>query len=40
MATKDAFVILAFHAHEPWWDLPSHILETMDDEELQRIVAG
>jgi len=36
MAAKDVFVILAFHAHEPWWDLPSRVLETVDDEELRR----
>jgi hypothetical protein len=38
MPGKDVYVILAFHAHEPWWDLPSHILETVDDEELRQTV--
>ena len=35
MADKDVYLILAFHAHEPWWDLPSHILSSLDDEELR-----
>ena len=38
MADKDVFVILAFHAHEPWWDLTSHILETVDDEEMRQSI--
>ncbi len=38
MAVRDVFVILAFHAHEPWWDLPAHILATVDDEEMRQAV--
>lgn len=38
MAGKDVFVILAFHAHEPWWDLPSYILESVDDQEMRQAV--
>jgi hypothetical protein len=38
MAHKDVFVVLAFHAHEPWWDLPVHILETVDDAEMRRSI--
>lgn len=38
MANKDLFVILAFHAHEPWWDLPAHILRTIDDEEMRESI--
>lgn len=38
MPDKDVYVILAFHAHEPWWDLPSHILSTLDDKELRQSV--
>ena len=38
MAGKNLFVILAFHAHEPWWDLPSHILETEEDDELRQSI--
>jgi len=34
MPPKDVFLILAFHAHEPWWDLPSHILSELDDPEM------
>jgi len=32
---KDVYLILAFHAHEPWWDLPLHVLDTVEDEELR-----
>lgn len=35
MAGKDVYLILAFHAHEPWWDLPVHILKTVDDEQMR-----
>ena len=38
MAQKDIYLILAFHAHEPWWDLPSHILSSLDDEEMRNSV--
>jgi len=38
VAPKDVSVILAFHAHEPWWDLPAHVLETVDDEEMRRSI--
>lgn len=36
MPGRDVYVILAFHAHEPWWDLPAHILKTVADEELRQ----
>ncbi len=38
MAQKDVYLILAFHAHEPWWDLPSHILSRLDDDEMRNSV--
>ncbi len=38
MAQKDVYLILAFHAHEPWWDLPSHILSSLDDDEMRSSV--
>ena len=38
MARKDCYVVLAFHAHEPWWDLPVHILETVDDDDMRRSI--
>ncbi len=40
MPDKDVYLILAFHAHEPWWDLPSHILSSIDDEELRDSVSA
>jgi hypothetical protein len=38
MAGKDVYLILAFHAHEPWWDLPVHILKTVNDEEMRQVL--
>ncbi len=35
MADRDVYLILAFHAHEPWWDLPIHILKTVEDAEMR-----
>lgn len=35
MPAKDVYLVLAFHAHEPWWDLPSHVIATMDDDALR-----
>jgi len=32
---KTVYVILAFHAHEPSWDLPQKILESLDDIDLR-----
>ncbi len=32
---KTVYVILAFHAHEPSWDLPRKILESLDDVDLK-----
>lgn len=40
MTTKDVYVILAFHAHEPHWDMPERILEKLDDAELRDAVRG
>jgi hypothetical protein len=33
---KSVTVILAFHAHEPSWDLPRAVIETLEDEDLRR----
>jgi len=33
---KNVFVILAFHAHEPTWDLPQRLLENIDDVYLKQ----
>lgn len=35
MPQKDVYLILAFHAHEPWWDLPSHILSNLEDPDMR-----
>jgi hypothetical protein len=32
---KTVYVILAFHAHEPSWDLPQKILKSLDDVDLK-----
>jgi len=33
---KEIFVILAFHAHEPLWDLPQMLLENVEDMDLRQ----
>ena len=33
---KSLSVILAFHAHEPSWDLPRAVIETLRDEDVRR----
>jgi len=33
---KEVYVILAFHAHEPTWELPQKILENIDDVYLKQ----
>lgn len=33
---KSISVILAFHAHEPSWDLPRAVIETLRDEDVRR----
>jgi len=35
---KQIYVILAFHAHEPLWDLPKHVLEELEDQEMRHTV--
>ena len=35
---KQIYVILAFHAHEPLWDLPKHVLEELEDREMKQTV--
>jgi hypothetical protein len=37
---KRAYVILAFHAHEPLWDLPNEIVALVDDPEIHDAVRG
>jgi hypothetical protein len=37
---KKANVILAFHAHEPLWDLPNELVSLTDDPEIQSSVRG
>lgn len=36
---KTVYVILAFHAHEPTWDLPQHMLENVEDIDLKLTLA-
>jgi hypothetical protein len=33
---KEVYVILAFHAHEPIWELPQKLLENIDDMDLKQ----
>lgn len=40
MNSKPVHVILAFHAHEPLWDLPARVLETLRDDDLRRAAVG
>lgn len=35
---KQIYVILAFHAHEPLWDSPKHVLEELEDQEMKHTV--
>ncbi|MEE8473259.1 MAG: glycoside hydrolase, partial [Dehalococcoidia bacterium] len=37
---KRANVILAFHAHEPLWDLPNELVAMVDDPEIHDAVWG
>ncbi|MBI2919201.1 MAG: glycoside hydrolase [Chloroflexi bacterium] len=37
---KDVYVILAFHAHEPLWELPQILLESVEDMDLKLSVPG
>ena len=36
--TKKVYVILAFHAHEPLWDVPKKILEEIGDPEMRNSI--
>ena len=33
---KTVYVILAFHAQEPLWDLPRYVIETLRDDDIKR----
>ncbi|MBP1707638.1 MAG: hypothetical protein H6Q39_1362, partial [Chloroflexi bacterium] len=37
---KEVFVVLAFHAHEPLWDLPQQLLDNVDDLDLKLTVGN
>ena len=37
---KQVYVILAFHAHEPLWDLPNELIAPVDDPEIRDAVRG
>jgi hypothetical protein len=37
---KEVFVLLAFHAHEPLWDLPGQLLENVDDMDLRQTLGN
>jgi len=37
---KQVYVILAFHAHEPLWDLPNELLTLVDDPEIRNSIRG
>ncbi len=37
---KCAYVILAFHAHEPLWDLPNELIALVDDPEIHDAIRG
>jgi hypothetical protein len=37
---KHANVILAFHAHEPLWDLPNELIALVDDPEIHDAIRG
>lgn len=40
MMTKKVYVILAFHAHEPLWELPKMLVENIDDVDLRQSLAS
>jgi hypothetical protein len=37
---KRVYVILAFHAHEPLWDLPNELIALVDDPEIRDTIRG
>ena len=37
---KHVNVILAFHAHEPSWDLPASVIATLRDDDVRREAVG
>jgi hypothetical protein len=37
---KRVYVILAFHAHEPLWDLPNELIALVDDPEIRDAIRG
>jgi hypothetical protein len=37
---KRAYIILAFHAHEPLWDLPNELIALVDDPEIHDAIRG
>ncbi len=37
---KQVFVILAFHAHEPLWELPKMLVENIEDVDLRQTLAS
>jgi hypothetical protein len=37
---KRVYIILAFHAHEPLWDLPNQLIALVDDPEMRDAVRG
>jgi len=37
---KEIFVILAFHAHEPLWELPQMLLENVEDMDLRQTLGS
>ena len=37
---NEVYVILAFHAHEPLWELPRMLVENIDDVDLRQTLAG
>jgi hypothetical protein len=37
---KQVYVILAFHAHEPLWDLPNELITLVDDSEIRNAIRG
>ena len=37
---KQANIILAFHAHEPLWDLPNELIALVDDPEIHDAIRG
>ena len=37
---KQVYVILAFHAHEPLWEMPNEIITLADDAEIRNSIRG